>query len=303
MNRIVIFDGNHLAYRAYYKFGNLKTIDGERTGVIYGMPYVAESLIRKLGPDKVAVVFDGGRHKSRIKILPEYKRRDPKLGFDRDDFYRQKDIGLEIFKALGLRVAWKKGFEADDIIAQITRRYYSKGWEVVIVSADKDFHQLLRPFNENEDGGGPVMMYNVSKGKMIDEYTLRLIYKYKPNQCVDFLCLTGDKSDNISGYPGIGEKRALKFLDEFGSIKNFLKDDGLIFGKMDKQKLKKVYRRNRKLIDLKYFYRNYLIKESIHWVNLGLFDEVNLREICNKYEINTFLKSQFINTFKNLQSE
>lgn len=300
MNRIVIFDGNHLAYRAYYKFSNLKTIDGERTSIIYGMPYVAESLIRKLSPKKVVIAFDGGRHKFRTTLLPEYKKRDLKLGFDYDNFISQKQIGLEIFQLLGLRVAWKKGFEADDIIAQITRRYYQKGWEVVIVSADKDFHQLLRPFNKNEDGGGPVMMYNVNKGKMIDEYTLRVIHKYSPDQCVDYLCLTGDKSDNIPGYPGMGEVRTLKFLEQFHSISNFLKNKDLKFGKLDRVKLEELWKRNKKIIDLKYFYRTHMMKESIPWVNLGEPDYEGLEKLCSKYEINTFLKPQFINTFKKL---
>jgi len=298
LNRLVIFDGNHLAYRAYYKFGTLKTIDGERTGVIYGMPYVAESIIRRLGPDKVVITFDGGRHHSRVELLPDYKKRDQKLGFDKDDFYHQRDEGAKIFEYLGIKIAWKRGFEADDLIAQITRRYSKKGWEVVIVSADKDFHQLIK--HPTEDGYGPVMMYNVSKGKMIDWFILKQFIGYTTDQAVDYLCLTGDKSDNIPGYPGIGEKRGLQFLERFWSIKKFLEGDET-FGKMDKAKLKEIYQRNRKLIDLKYFYRTYLMNEKIPWTTSGKLDEKKLRAILAKYEINSFMKPQFINTFLNLQ--
>jgi len=298
MNRVVIFDGNHLAYRAYYKFTNLKTIDGIRTGVIYGMPYIAESLIRRLGPNKAIMVFDGGKHESRIATWPDYKKRTQKLGFDREDFYRQKDMGMEIFMALGLRVAHRRWFEADDIIAQIARRYSQKGWEVVIVSADKDFHQLLKPLTD--DRHGAIMMYNVSKGKMIDEYFLRTNLGYKPEQCVDYLCLRGDKSDNIPGYPGIGEKRALQFLEEFGSITEFLRCDDK-FGNVDKVKLAEIYQRNKKLIDLKYFYRKFMMKEVIPWHNNNnMMMEGRLKQLCAEFEINSFLKPQFINTFKRL---
>ena len=296
MNRIVIFDGNHLAYRAYYKFGNLKTIDSVRTGVIYGMPYIAESLIRKLGPDKAVIVFDGGSHESRLKLLPDYKKRDKKLGFDAEDFFRQKDAGRDIFMALGLKVAWKRHFEADDIITQIARRYSRKGWEVVIISADKDFYQLIKPLSKD----GAIMMYNVSKNKMVDDYSFRISHNHRTDQSVDYLCLTGDKSDNIPGYPGIGEKRGIDFLEKFGSIKDFLNSDEK-FGKMDKEKLREIYRRNKKLIDLKYFYRTYMAKESIPWLNPDAkLDMDKLTSTLSQYEIASFLKPQFINTFKNL---
>ena len=299
MNRLVIFDGNHLAYRAFYKFGNLKTIDGTKTGVIFGMPYIAESLIRRLSPTKVVVTFDGGRHKSRLELWPDYKKRDQKLGFDKEDFYFQKDEGMKMFMALGLRVAWAKGWEADDLIAQITRRYTNGGWEIVIVSADKDFHQLIKPYN-NENGHGAVSMFNVSKGIMIDDRVLKSITNYSPEQCVDYLCLRGDKSDNIPGYPGIGEKRAIQFLEEFGSIKRFLKY-GDKFGKMEKEKLREIYKRNKGLIDLQFFYRKHMMKLPIPWVNHGEMDMETLNILCPIYEINTFLKPQFFNTFKKLK--
>ena len=298
-NRLVIFDGNHLAYRAYYKFGSLKTIEGTRTGVIYGMPYIAESLIRRLGATSAVMTFDGGRHKSRLELLPDYKKRDKKLGFDAEDFFFQKDEGMKLFMALGLKVAWAKGWEADDIIAQIARRYSQSGWDVIIVSADKDFHQLIQfPVLDEQ---GEITMFNPAKGKEFGYTTISKEVGYTPEQCVDYLCLRGDKSDNIPGYPGIGEKRAIQFLGQFGSIKAFLKSDQT-FGKMDKDKLRDIYKRNKGLIDLKFFYRKFMIKIPIPWVNPGILDMDELRIICPTYEINTFIKPQFLNTFKKLQN-
>ena len=291
--KLVIFDGNHLAYRAYYKFTNLKTLDGVKTGVIYGMPYVAESLIRRLTPDDVVVVFDGGRSPFRKGLLPSYKERDKKLGFDAEDFFRQRDEGKEIFKALGLKVARKEDVEADDLITMISRRYSKKGWEIIIVSGDKDFNQLL---DKN------IKIFNVTKNKLYEDWNLKKEIGYTPDQFVDYISITGDKSDHIDGYPGLGPKRTTILLEKYGSIDNFIKS-GDSFGKVDVALLKEIWKRNKKLIDLKYFYLRFMINEAIPWENpTGEFSLEKVKKLCGNYEINSFLKSQFINTFKNLKA-
>jgi len=296
--RLVIFDGNHLAYRALYKFMNLRTLDGVKTSVIYGMPYIAESLIRRLGPDEVVVVFDGGRSTFRTGLLPSYKARDKKLGFDAEDFHRMKDEGKKIFMALGLRVVHQKGMEADDLIAMIARKYSQREWEIVIVSADKDFNQLIMPPVTGLHGA--VSVFNVSKNKMYDDLNLKKIVGYSAANCVDYLALTGDKSDHISGYLGVGPVRALQIINTFGGVKAFLESEKK-YGKIDKEKLKEIWKRNKKLIDLKYFYRKFLMKVAIPYINPDAkFNLKLLKYICGTYEINSFLKPQFLNTFKNL---
>jgi len=298
--RLVLFDGNHLAYRAYYKFTGLRTLDGVKTSMIYGMPYIAESLIRRLSPDKVGVVFDGGRSSFRMELLPDYKKREKKLGFDAEDFHRQKDVGMDIFRALGLKVAIKKGHEADDIIAMITRRYSQDEWDVIIVSGDKDFNQLI---SQGEKGiQGEIIVYNTSKGRQYTYNTLEKEVGYTPDQCVDFLSLWGDKSDNIDGYPGIGPVKALALLGQYHSVGEFLISGGK-FGKVDNENLRGIWKRNKKLIDLKYFYRQFLRKEDIPWLTYTEFDLEGFKKICSIYETNSFLKPQFINTFKNLSYE
>jgi len=291
--KLLIFDGNHLAYRAFYKFSNLRTLDKVNTSIVYGMPYIAESIIRRLSPDKVFLTFDGGRSKFRLDVLPSYKERDKKLGFDAEDFFRQKDLGKEIFKAFGIQVAQKKHYEADDLIAMITRRYVDNGYQIIIVSGDKDFNQLISE---------KVNVYNVSKNKAYSVDNCKEELGYEPEQCVDYLTLLGDKSDNIPGYPGIGPVKAVQFLEEFGSIKEFLNSTAK-FGKVDKEKLEEIWKRNKKLIDLKYFYRRFLRTESIPWENPdATMDLDKLRKICGANEINSFLKPQFINTFKQINT-
>jgi len=293
-NKLVIFDGNHLAYRAYFKFSNLKTLDGVKTAIIYGVPYILESLIRKFSPTEVILVFDGGRSKFRSELRPDYKKREKRLGFDPQDFHEQKEKVINILISLGIKVARAKGVEADDLIAMISRRYSKKDWDTLIISSDKDFNQLIDK---------KITVYNVSKNKLLDQNNLKDIVGYNPEQCVDYLCLVGDKSDNIGGYSGIGPKKAEKFLNEFEGIVPFLNSD-IEFGRIDKEKLKDIYYVNRKLIDLKYFYIMFMIKKKIPWLNIFpvLLDLKVFKLFCNTYEMNSFLKPQFINTFKKLNS-
>lgn len=293
---LVILDGNHITYRAYYKFGNLKNIDGENTSIIYGMPYISESLIRRLSPDKVVAVFDGGRHKSRLEILPTYKERKPKLGFDKEDFYKQRDIGREIFSCLGVGIVWQKGHEADDWIAKLSLLYSKKGWEVIIVSGDKDFDQLI---TLPKGKVGAINVYNTKNGKRLTYDNLEKEKGYTPENVVGYLSLLGDNSDNIPGFKGIGKVKAKAIFEEYGSLKNLVKS-GDSLAKFSSEEIKELYQLNKKLIDLRYFCRKNLRKKPIPWVSKNNWDMKKLKKICNKYEINTFMKAQFIKTFKEL---
>lgn len=291
MNReVVVLDGNHLAYRAYYKFPNLRTLDGVNTSIIYGIPYVCESLIRRLNPLEVIMVFDGGHSPYRKLLLHNYKKRDKKLGFDRTDFYRQKDEATKIMLALGVKVVVKRGWEADDLITLIAKRYARQRIRTVIVSGDKDFNQLIDKYTS---------VYNSTKGILYDRGNLREHVGYDPEQCLDYLSLCGDKSDNIPGYQGMGPKRTMQLLDKYGSIKGYLKS-GDTFGKMDNKKLTELRVLNQKLIGLKYFYRKFMRNMPIPWLEDNVFDMERLKGLCRLYETNSFLKPQFLKTYKDI---
>lgn len=290
-SQVNIIDGNHLAYRAYYKFQNLRTIKGKGTAILYGVPYILESLIRKFGPNKVIVVFDGNRSKFRLNLLPSYKERDKKLGFNAEDFYSQRDEVMGILNNLGIENYRVPGYEADDIIAYLSRVYRKNGWEVIIITGDKDFNQLLKP---------NLSIYNVGKGITLTHENLKKEVGYLPSQCVDYLSLLGDDSDNIPGYPGIGPKRAGQFLEKFSSINQFLKSpEG--FGKMDKSKLAELYKLNYQLISLGFFIRKQLNPKDIVKNGEPVLDFKRFTLDCRKNEMGSFLKPQFFNTFKTLQ--
>jgi DNA polymerase I len=293
---LLLLDGSHLAYRAYYKFMNMKTLDGVKTSVIYGMPFILESLLRKFQPDKSIIAFDGGRSKFRTDLLPSYKQRDKKLDFDSEDFFKQRDEAINLIESFGMLVSYKKGYEADDLIAYIAIQYERKGYTVIIVSGDKDFNQLI---SDN------IYVWNSQNGERYNKVNLFHKVGYHPNQCVDYLCIMGDHSDNIKGYPGMGEKRTAEFITTHTSIRKFLRSKDN-YKKLDKTALEAVWKFNRQLIDLKYFYRKVLLKEllNIPYNNhVPFFNKAEILKICRKYEINSFIKPQFLETFKSLYDE
>lgn len=291
-NNILIIDGNNALYRAYYKFNSLRSVSGTPTGITYGFTYILKALLIKFKPKDLYVIFDGGRSSERKVILPSYKKRDKKEGWDANDFFRQKEITLEILKCLGVKVIEKKHTEADDMIWLLTRRLKRKN-HVTIVSSDKDFNQLL---SKNVD------IWNPAKKGLITIDNIKTIFGYEAYQCVDYLILDGDKSDCIPGYPGVGPKTAIKFLEEYGSIYNYLNNQEYKFKKWDRGKLETLYVDNKQLIDLRLFVRKYLHSRDLIIKNKNIkhIDEKELKFLCGENSIKTFVKPPFIKEFKNI---
>jgi len=296
MIKNLIIDGNNLLYRAFHKF-NTKSRDGKSTSAIYGFPYILRSLVDLQSADNVMVVFDGKKNKHRMEAFPEYKgtRTATKKArsVDMDNFVDQQTEVKAILQYLGVPVLHKFNHEADDIMWLHARRCKRKGESVVIVSTDKDFNQLL---------SARVSIWHPWKNKRITHKNIVEEYNYTPEECVDWLSLLGDKSDNIPGAKGIGEKTARKFLDEYGSILNYIKGAGQEMNKFTRREAEELFYRNRTLIDLRYFARHYLKQDKIN-TNIPKGKKVNKKELailCSKYDITSFSKDSFIKTFQKL---
>lgn len=291
-NNLVLIDGNNLLHRSYHKFSNMKGTDGTPSGIVYGFSYVLRALIKLHKPTDLLVAFDGGKDKNRMALLPNYKQRERKEDFDADDFYRQRDATLEILKFLGVPFVFKKGLEADDIIWLYARRY-KRTHHVILVSTDKDFHQLL---SKN------LSIWNPHKKLRITHKNLHKHYPYTPAQCVDYLSLDGDKSDNVPGYPGVGPVTAMKFLNEYGSIKEYLLSDCPEHSKIKKKELEELYLCNRVLIDIRLFCRRFIKLKDVPLKNQKgkKIKAKKLRDICITYSITTFTKPDFQEPFKKL---
>lgn len=290
---LLLIDGNHTLHRAYHKFASMRTLDGEVTSMIYGFPYILNGLINSFNPHKVVVVFDGkNRSKHRLKWLPNYKNRIPKLGFDKDNFVSQKLKVTEVLNYLGIPVASSDEEEGDDVLWLVAREYIKKGFRVTLISGDKDFFQLV---SDN------LYQYIPHKKLMITPDNIEKELGFKAKQLVDYLSLLGDSSDKIPGYNGMGEKRTKQFLKEFGSIKNFLSDKNNKFGKLDHSEVRRIWKLNKKLINIKWYVKKMMPGMKIPWVhNNTKFDKKALLSVAKEFEIGTFMKTSFMKTFKEL---
>ena len=219
MQKLVIIDGKSVFYRGYYAMGNLSRSDGTPTSGVYGFATIAMEIVRKLSPTKVVVAWDKAHTstKKRLEIYPEYKAGRVKPP---EDFYAQIPLLRDLIDALGWGFLECDEYEADDIIGTLAKQadddVDSNGvckWETYIVSSDLDMLQIV---DEN------TKMYRLLKGfselEELDVIAVEEKYGIKKNQFLDLKAIKGDNSDNIPGVPGIGEKGAVKLLEEFGSL-------------------------------------------------------------------------------------
>ncbi len=292
--KLLVVDGNNIAYAAYYSYINLSN-KGKKVGVLYGLISMIRGYIGEHNPEKIIIVWDSAKDKHRLKLLPDYKghraKDQAKKLFDRESFEKQKARAIKIFQNLGIYQIKQEGREADDLIYEVFRKY-KKQFNIVLVSADKDFLQLLD--NKSLSIWNPIKKVRIHKSNILKHYFV------EANKVVDYLCLTGDSSDNIPNYPGCGEKTAIKFLNEFGSISSFLDNKQAVYSKLDRKKLLDLYTINKELIDLKLFYiKHYKGKSKFEFLPRK-FNEHKFFEVCGKYAFYSFNNVNYLNPFKRL---
>ncbi len=220
MKKIALIDGYGFVFRAYHSLPPLTRSDGTPVGAVYGFTNMLIKLLAGLDVTHAAVVFDSGSKTFRNDIFPQYKANRPPCP---EELIPQFPIVREAAEALNLTILEKSGFEADDIIATIAKKYSSHDNKVLIVSSDKDLMQLI-----NED----VVMYDAMKNKMVAENEVVEKFFVKPQNVLDILALMGDSSDNIPGVKGIGPKTAAELIQQFGNLEN-------IFANLDQIKQEK----------------------------------------------------------------
>ncbi|MFA6028644.1 MAG: DNA polymerase I [Elusimicrobiota bacterium] len=204
--RIYLVDAHAYLHRAYHAMPPLKNAAGEPVGALFGFAKTLLGLIRREKPDYFAVCFDAPGPTFRHKKFEQYKAtRKP----TEPDLKSQLKLSRELTAAMGLPCAELSGWEADDIIATLSRRAVAAGLEVVVVSGDKDALQLV---------GGPVKVLNEAKGVVYDPGRVSEKFGVPPERIVDYLAIVGDSSDNVPGVPGIGPVGAVKLLIRFGSL-------------------------------------------------------------------------------------
>jgi len=212
MPRLVVLDALGLVYRAYYAFIGrpLRNSRGENTSAIFGFANTALKMRRELSPDLWALAWDGPGPTFRHELYPEYKAHRPPMP---DDLRSQLTPIEELAQAIGLPVIEKPGMEADDVMATLARAGAAAGYDVVLVTGDKDMLQLV--------GERVLVLAPQGKGDDMKAMTpdeVRSKWGVGPEHIRDVLALMGDSSDNIPGVPGVGEKTAVELMKQFGSL-------------------------------------------------------------------------------------
>ncbi len=241
--KIALIDGYGFVFRSYHSLPPLTRSDKTPVGAVYGFTNMLIKLLASLDVSHVAIVFDAGSKTFRNDIYSEYKANRPPCP---EDLLPQFPIIREAAESLNLAILEKAGFEADDIIATLSKQYEEKDYEVLIVSSDKDLMQLV---------SDKTKMYDAMKNKIIGPQEVKDKFDVNPDRVLDLLSLVGDASDNVPGVRGIGPKTAAELLAKYDNLEN-------IFNHLDeiKQKKRKEYLENgqenaklsKTLITLKY---------------------------------------------------
>jgi DNA polymerase-1 len=209
--RIFLLDGHSLSYRAFFALPTtLATTTGQVTNAVYGFTSMLIKLLAEEHPDYLLVAFDQGRSAARMEMYPDYKAGRSETP---DEFRQQLPLILEVLETLRVPIVAIEGTEADDVIATLATKAVAEGLEAVVVTADRDFFQLIRP--------GIRVMFNrrgISDIVWYDEHAVQERFGLPPERYLDYVALKGDPSDNIPGIPGVGEKTASKLIQDFGSI-------------------------------------------------------------------------------------
>ena len=205
--RLLLIDGSSQMYRAYHAIRNLTGPDGKSTNAVYGFVTMLRKLVADHQPEFLAAAFDLRGPTFRTELASDYKANRAPMP---PDLVEQVPWVHQACEAFGVPVLTSERFEADDVIGTLTRQAVAAGLDVVIVTGDKDFFQLV---------GGPVQVFNPREpGTWYDAAGVEEKMGVRPDQVVDVLALMGDAVDNVKGVPGIGEKGARELIATYGSL-------------------------------------------------------------------------------------
>ena len=287
MAKLFLLDAYALIYRSYYAFIRSPRINskGLNTSAIMGFCNTLHEVLTKEHPDYIGVAFDHGKT-FRHEAFPQYKAQREATP---EDIKLSVPIIKDILKAYRIPVLQVDGYEADDVIGTVATKAGADGIETFMLTPDKDYGQLIKPnvyMYRPRHGGG----YDIIGEKEVEE-------KYgipTPAQVIDLLALMGDSADNFPGCPGVGEKTAVKLINQFGSVDNLLQHTDQLKGKM-REKVEGA------VDDIKMSYFLATIKTDVPLENLTLDslkiekpDEEKLDEIFTELEFKT-LKNKFLN--------
>ncbi|MFP3861274.1 MAG: 5'-3' exonuclease H3TH domain-containing protein, partial [Bacteroidales bacterium] len=217
--KLFLLDAYALIYRAYYAFikNPVYNSKGLNTSAILGFTNTLLEVLEKQSPSHIGVAFDPSEPTFRNEIYPEYKANREQMP---EDIRSSIPYIKEIIKGFNIPIIEVSGYEADDVIGTLSYQSKNEEYETYMMTPDKDYGQLL---DEKVYIYKPKRFGNeaevIDKNRICEEFNIE-----KPEQIIDIMALWGDKSDNIPGAPGIGEKTAKKLISKYGSIENLYKN-------------------------------------------------------------------------------
>ena len=208
--RLYLIDGFSVIFRAFYAIRHLSAADGTPTNAVFGFLQILRKLLRDEKPGFLGIAMDASSDTVRKEKYEDYKANRKPMP---EDLRPQIPMIREVIEAYGIPMVEMQKYEADDVLGTLAAKAKAEGYEVILVSPDKDLMQLV---------GDGVFMYHTGRDKLYDAEGVTEDFGVPPHQVVDVLALMGDSSDNVPGVPGIGEKGAKKLIAEHGSLEALL---------------------------------------------------------------------------------
>jgi len=229
MDKLVLIDGNNIAYRAFFALPLLNTEKGVYTNAVYGFTNMLFRIIEEEQPTHMLVAFDAGKTTFRHETYKEYKGGRQKTP---PELSEQLPFIREVLDAMGIKRYEKELYEADDIIGTLAKRAQDSGFLTKVVTGDKDMLQLV-------DDRIHVVLTRKGIADIVDYDAAEVYKRYElsPQQIIDLKGLMGDPSDNIPGVPGVGEKTAIKLLKQFRTVEGVYENLDAVTGKKLREKL------------------------------------------------------------------
>lgn len=280
--KVMLIDGSSLIFRAFFALPNLTNADGVMTNGVYGFLTMYFRAVEEYKPDYILVAFDKKTKTFRHKEFEDYKANRDKAP---NELNYQFGILKDILDSLNVKYLDIDGYEADDIVGTFSKIAKDEDLETVIITGDKDYFQLVND---------KVVVFLTRKGiSQMEEITVKSIeddYGLSPKQLIDVKGLMGDKSDNIPGVDGIGEKTAIKFIKKYGSMEGLYENLDDIAGKKTKENLE-----NSKAIaflskKIGTIVTNAPVGMDISDLKIKEPDLDSLREKFSKYNFNKFME-------------
>lgn len=279
--KLVILDSNSLLNRAFYALPPMNNSKGQPTGAVYGFTMMLFKILDDIKPDYIAAAFDKSKVTFRTEEYAEYKAGRKKMP---EELAQQFEPVKDILRAFNIGIFEIQGYEADDIIGTISKRFESMDTEVIIYTGDRDALQLVSEYTR--------VMFTKKGITDIDIYDISLVnerYGLEPSGIIELKALMGDASDNIPGVKGIGEKTALKLLHEYKTVENIYENIDNISGKKLNENLKQYKDDAFMSKRLATIDREVPIEVDIDRIKISDLDTNRIVELFKEYEFKSLL--------------